>query len=131
MVEDTRHVKDGPKRVVWLTLALTLGALVIIGGFFYNREQQNKDAREARLSSESLCIVQNENRAQTRANTVDIYRIVSAALASVGNPDNKTEEKLRQELKRREHHLAKSLKALNPINCETYVRPELPLPTVG
>ncbi len=120
-------VETQSRRPVWVVI-IGLALLFLMVGFAitYNRWSA-ANAREASLHESqrqdfALCVAQNQSRAQTRSVAQSTYALVAGVLRT-GGPDD-------QDLKRTftlaEAKLSQQLKALKPLDCETYVRPDLP-----
>ena len=111
------------RRGFFLFALIVIFAALIIAVIAYNRSQDRVDQHEAQLNTYALCVVQNNNRTATRVNTLSLYRLLSLGLQNVPpDADPEVVARSREELAR----LQRQLKALRPIDCSTYVRPDVP-----
>jgi len=104
------------------TLIVTFAAIAA-AGYAFNRSQDHADQAEAQRNAYALCVVQNDNRNATRTNTLSLYRLLALGLKNAPpDSDPAVVAKSRAELDRLKHQL----QALRPIDCATYVRPDVP-----
>lgn len=120
--EDTQ----GRRPILVIIAGLAVLFLLIGGAVGYNRYQtsnaREKALRESQRQDYALCVVQNENRKATRKAALIQYGTIADVFrfGSGGNPE------LEAAFHRRVTQLRELLKAQRPINCDTYVRPDLP-----
>ena len=100
---------------------LTIGA-VISYNRYHDAQQRDQNVKESQEQDYALCVVQNENRAGTRLNSLVTFNLVTAVLLAGGPED----PQVRLVFKRQLRQLSSQLKALKPIDCTTYVRPVPP-----
>lgn len=120
--------------VNWRAALPVVALVVIVASIFLvilyvrqtSRASVARDNLDSRRQDQALCFVLNENREETRKNTLVLYKLVVAVLAG-GGPESSQTAKV---FFKAERKLSKRLEALRPINCETFVRPELPLPSI-
>jgi len=120
-----------------VVLGLAVLVLGVLGAVLYARHQDeaaaNQDALDSRRQDFALCVVQNqaredinENRKAIRSVTASTYALVAAVLRDGGPTDERLKEIFEAQLKA----LTKNLRAIHnklpPIDCQTYVRPDLP-----
>jgi len=111
------------RRGVVLFGLIVLFAALLISVVAYNRSQDRVDQLEAQRNTFALCVVQNNNRTATRVNTLSLYRLLALGLKNAPpDADPEVIARSRLELSR----LQKQLKALRPIDCATYTRPDVP-----
>lgn len=121
-VDKREEIQGGPGRVVWVVVALAAAAVAMVGAFYYAQAQRERAQVEVRRNTFALCVAQNTAREATRASTLSVYKLVVSVLRA-GGPADTRQHKV---FVRQEGELAKQLTALRPLNCETYVRPNLP-----
>lgn len=121
-MDEHEEIRSGPGRVVWLVVALSLAAVTLTYAFIWRTQQANKATHESQRQDFALCVAQNAARAQTRLVAASTYSLVASILRSGGPGD----PALRPVFRHQEHRLAKQLDALRPLDCDTYVRPDIP-----
>ena len=96
--------------------------LLVVGGFRWRTDQTDRAVLESRKADYAQCIAINDNRTTSRRIATIQYSIVSDRLR-FDPPEN---PRLRKAFKLRLFQLQKLLDAQQPLNCDSYVRPELP-----
>ena len=126
---ETKRVKvEGPRlrTVLVIVGGLLLVVVAISGTVAYNRyldtKQRDQAIKESQAQDYALCVIQNENRAGTRLNSLVTFNLVTAVLLAGGPENPQTKQVFRRQLR----ELTQQLKALRPIDCTTYVRPVPP-----
>ncbi len=122
------HPEDaqGRRPILVIIAGLAVLFLLIGGAFGYNRYQtsnaREKALRESQRQDYALCVVQNANRKATR--TAALIQIGTLAdVFRFGSTDNTPLDKA---FRIRVDQLEKLVRAQQPIECATYVRPDLP-----
>ena len=111
------------RRGFFLFVLIVIFAALAVLAYSYNRHNDQADQHEAQRNTYALCVVQNANRVATRVNTLSLYRLLALGLKNVPpDADPQIVKRSRAELER----LQNQLRALKPINCATYVRPDVP-----
>jgi hypothetical protein len=117
---------DGRRSVIVTILSFALLVAMLAGALAYNRYQATQ-ARERALSASqhqdyALCVAQNQARVQTRRVAASTYALVAGVLKN-GGPDD---PELRKVFLAQNRELGQQLKALRPLDCATYVSPDIP-----
>lgn len=97
-------------------------AAVLISAYFYSANQREQNARDSQRQDYALCVIQNANRAATRKAALIQYGTIADVLKSGGPADPVLKERFKDRL----DQIQALLKAQRPINCATYVRPDIP-----
>lgn len=111
------------RRGILLFISMVLVFVLLAGYLLSRRAAVNGVAREARRSTYALCVAQNSARAIARRNSVVLYGQLSDELRY------RREDLTPKEIESVTHRLRTlevNLAASRPLNCATYVRPELP-----
>jgi hypothetical protein len=112
-------------RVNWrglLLFALCLAAAcAVAAAVLWNRSQRAKAIRESQRQDYALCVAQNSARKSERTTAAATYALVAGVLREGGLTPS-----LEKVFERQEEILSKQLHALRPLDCATYVRPDLP-----
>ena len=111
-----------PRQAVMFGATMLVLIVLIAGGFKWRTEQTDKAAEESRKADYAQCIAINDNRQASRRLATIQYATVSDRLR-YDPPEN---QKLVKAFERRLLQLEKLLKAQQPLDCASYVRPDLP-----
>jgi hypothetical protein len=101
---------------------ILVAALVLVTAFVWRGQASKKAVRESQRQDYALCIAQNNARKSERTTAQAVYALVSGVLRSGGPID----PQLKRTFMAQEERLSKQLSALRPLDCATYVRPDLP-----
>lgn len=115
-------MKRPPRQAVLFGGTMLVLILLIVGGFRWRTEQTDRAIDESRRADYAQCIAINDNRESNRTLSTVQYGILSDRLR-FDPPEN---PKLTAAFKQRLRQLQKLLKAQRPLDCSSYVRPELP-----
>jgi hypothetical protein len=113
---------------------VVLGLAVLVAAFVaafilrarYADQERERNALASRRQDYALCVVQNANRKATRQAALIQYATIADVIDSGGPAD----PKLRRQFEKHLAEIKALLKAQQPIDCTTYVSPDLP-PDLG
>lgn len=119
-MSDTESKHHPHRAALIIAACLGLCAALVVAGFYYRNVQAKKTAEEARRATASLCVIQNDNRAALRRTTLALFSVITARLRYDPPRDFKTQAVFAAQV----DLLQRQLRALRPIDCAKYVRPE-------
>ena len=96
--------------------------LLVVGGFRWRTDQTNRAIEESRKADYAQCVAINDNREANRTLATTQYGILSDRLRF----DPPTNPKLTRAFRERLFQLQRLLRAQRALDCNSYVRPELP-----
>jgi hypothetical protein len=96
--------------------------MLLVAGYKWNSDQAEEAAADSARQDYALCVIQNENRETTRTQATVLYSSIAHELRT----DPPSSKRAREVEERRLDTLESVLEAQRPINCASYVRPDLP-----
>lgn len=110
------------RRGILIFMLMVLVAVGVIVGFLYRSNQNAQAVRDSQRQDYALCVAQNAARQSTRDVATSTYKLIAGVLSAGGVAD----PQLQRIFEKQEAALAKQLSALRPLDCSTYVRPDIP-----
>jgi hypothetical protein len=107
---------------IWVVLAFAALVGLVVFFFFWRTHVTNAEARSSQRQDYALCVIQNGNRMATRQLATLNYNVLAQRIRY----DPPSNRKLLKAWQADLIGYEKLLKAQRPIDCKTYVRPDLP-----